>query len=89
MPKLKVPSVASKPPDKTPSLPSQLQLERVSAEGPVSASPPVKRGPRMKSCVSVKPAARKRDNSPSLRRQNGLKANLVFKEVFGGSDDEV
>ena len=86
MPKLKVPSMASKP-DKGPSLQSQLQAERVSVDNPGRASPPVKRGPRMKSCVAVK-TSRKWDNSPQ-RRQNGLKANLVFKEVFGGSDDEV
>ena len=80
MPKLKVPSLSSKPAEKAPSL-----LQHPSQPNTAS-SPLFKRGPRMKSCVA--PAAKaKRVEFP--RHQNGLKANIAFKEAFGGSDDEV
>lgn len=88
MPKLKVPSVASmSKPDKAANLHQQLQL--ASPHQPSNASdatppPSVKRGPRMKSCNTVK---ERKLGTPKL--QNGLKANLSFKEVFGCSDDEV
>ena len=99
MPKLKVPTVVAPQPaaDQAPPIQQQLQSQsirrplasalQIDARGPASGSPgttPFKRGPRMKSCVPVK--SRK---SGSPRRQNGLMANLAFKEVFGGSDDEV
>ena len=99
MPKLKVPTaVAPKPAaDKPPPIQQQLQSQstsrplasalQIDSGGPTSDSPratPLKRGPRMKSCIAVK--SRK---SASQRRQNGLMANLTFKEVFGGSDDDV
>ena len=96
MPKLKVPTVVAPKPaaDKAPPIQQQLQSQSTSrplasadSRGPASGSPgttPLKRGPRMKSCVAVKS---KKSGSP--RRQNGLMANLAFKEVFGGSDDEV
>ena len=100
MPKLKVPTVAAPAPaadQAPPPIQQQLQSQparrplasalQIDARGPASGSPsttPFKRGPRMKSCVAVK--SRK---SVSPRRQNGLMANVAFKEVFGGSDDEV
>ena len=96
MPKLKVPTVEAPklPADKAPPIRQQLQLQPigqslasalpVDTRGPASATTPLKRGPRMKSCVAVKT---KKSDSP--RRQNGLMANVAFTDVFGGSDDEV
>lgn len=90
MPKLKVPSVASmssSKPDKAANLHQQLQLasqHQPSNTSDATPPPPVKRGPRMKSCVTVKER-----KLGTLKLQNGLKANLGFKEVFGCSDDEV
>ena len=99
MPKLKVPTAAgpTSAADQAPPIQQQLQSQpsrrplasalQIDARGPASGSPsttPFKRGPRMKSCVAVK--SRK---SGSPRRQNGLMADVAFKKVFGGSDDEV
>ena len=86
MPKLKVPSVASKP-EKAAILHQHMQLPRPDHPHDTSGAtppPPVKRGPRMKSCVTAK---ERKLATPKL--QNGLKANPSFKEVFGCSDDEV
>lgn len=88
MPKLKVPSVASmSKSDKAANLHQQLQLaspHQPSNTNDATPPPPIKRGPRMKSCSTVK---ERKLGTPKL--QNGLKANMAFKEVFGCSDDEV
>ena len=90
MPKLKVPSLSSKPAEKAPPLLHQLQLttsKTAQQSDPSSVCSVVKRhGPRMKSCF---PPAVKAKQLTFPRRLNGLKANIAFKGAFGGSDDEV
>jgi hypothetical protein len=101
MPKLKVPTAVAPTPaaDQAPPIQQQLQSPQarrplasalqIDVRGPASGSPsttPFKRGPRMKSCRGVAVKSRK---SGSPRRQNGLMADVAFKKVFGGSDDEV